>query len=417
MRRTRYLIAFGALAVLLALGLAMLFMFRWEREAPSPGGPSDAKLGQYLVQAGNCLSCHTAHGGTPYAGGRAIVTPYGTLYSTNLTPDPETGLGRWSADDFWRALHEGRSNDGSLLYPAFPYWAYTKVSREHSDAMFAYLRSLPAVSLKKREHEMRFPYDQRPLLAGWRALYFKEGTFKPDPKQTEQWNRGAYLVEGLGHCGACHAQRGAWGSVRQKDVGGGLIPALNWYAPALSSHQETEDLVEFLKTGVSARRAAFGPMAEVVHDSLQHLTGADLRAMAVYLKSLPSDDDDDETRARLSAAQTEEFMKRGARIYEDRCSDCHGRKGEGVARVYPPMTANPALLTPNAVNAIRITLNGGFPPSTAGNPRPYGMPPFAHVLGDEEVAAVVTYVRGAWDNGASAVTPQEVAGARGVPLE
>jgi mono/diheme cytochrome c family protein len=205
--------------------------------------------------------------------------------------------------------------------------------------------------------------------------------------------------------------------VVERDVGGGLIPMLNWYAPALGSKREIEDIVEFLKTGVSPRRAAFGPMAEVVRHSLQHLTESDLKAMAVYLRSQPSEDDDRETGIRMTAPQKEQLMKQGARIYRDRCADCHQAKGEGVPRVYPPLAGNEAILMRNPVNAIRITLNGGFPPSTHGNPRPYGMPPFAHVLSDADVAAVVTYIRGAWGNAAGAVSSVEVASARGVPLD
>jgi mono/diheme cytochrome c family protein len=418
MIHTRRLAAIATLAVLVAAALALLLLFPWERERPQRASPAtDLKLGEYLVRAGNCYSCHTAHGGRPYAGGRAIATPYGTLYSSNITPDPQTGLGKWSAEDFWRALHEGKSRDGSLLYPAFPYWAYTKVTREHADAMYAYLKSIAPVSQQNRPHEMRFPYDQRPLLAGWRALYFTQGEFKSDPRQTAEWNRGAYLVEGLGHCAACHAQRGAWGSVRQKDIGGGLIPMLNWYAPSLGSRRDADEVVEFLKHGVSPGRAAFGPMSEVIRDSLQHLTVDDLRAMTVYLRSQRDEDDDAESGSRLTASQKEQLARQGARIYQDRCVDCHRAAGEGVPRVYPPLAANEAILMRNPVNAIRIVLNGGFPPSTRGNPKPYGMPPFAHVLSDTEIAAVVTYIRGAWGNRAAPVSTLEVAGARGVPLD
>lgn len=410
--------AITTLIVLAGIALALFLGFPREREqrARAPG-EADAKHGEYLVRAGNCYSCHTAYGGRPYAGGRAIATPYGTLYSSNITPDAESGLGKWSADDFWRALHEGKSRDGSLLYPAFPYWAYTKVTREDADAMYAYLRSIAPVPQQNRPHEMRFPYDRRGLLAGWRALYFKEGVFRPDPKQSVEWNRGAYLVEGLGHCAACHAERGAWGSVRQKDIGGGLIPMLNWYAPSLGSKRDVDDIVEFLKHGVSRGRASFGPMSEVIRDSLQHLALDDLRAIATYLKSLRDEDEESDSSTRLSASQIGQFMKDGARIYRDRCAQCHQAAGEGVPRVYPPLAGNDAILMRNPVIAIRMVLNGGFPPSTRGNPRPYGMPPFAHVLGDGELAAVVTYIRGAWGNRAAPVSTLEVASARGVPLD
>jgi len=412
------LAAIATLAVLIALAVGWFLLFPSGREpAQRPLASADVKLGEYLVRAGNCYSCHTAHGGQAYAGGRAIVTPYGTLYSSNITPDKQTGLGAWTSADFWHALHEGKSKDGSLLYPAFPYWAYTKVSREDADAMYAYLKSIAPVSQQNRPHEMRFPYDQRPLLAGWRALYFREGEFKADPRETSEWNRGAYLVEGLGHCAACHAQRGAWGSVRQKDIGGGLIPMLNWYAPSLGSKRAPDEIAEFLKHGVSSGRAAFGPMSEVIRDSLQHLALADLRAMAVYLRSRGDGDDEAASGSRLTGAQQEQLMTLGARVYRDRCADCHQPGGEGVPRIYPRLAGNEAILMGNPVNAIRIVLNGGFPPSTRGNPKPYGMPPFAHVLSDGEIAAVVTYVRGAWGNRGAPVSSVQVAGARGVPLD
>ena len=292
--------------------------------------------------------------------------------------------------------------------------------------MYAYFMALPAVRQPNRAHEMRFPYDKRNLLAGWRALYFREGVYQDDPKQSREWNRGAYLVEGLGHCNACHAARNTWGAVKQDEpTAGGLIPILNWYAPSLTSNRETglgdwevAEVVELLKTGVSPRGAVFGPMAEVVHDSLQHLTEADLAAMAAYLKSQrEADAADDDARIRVTRQQSEQLMKQGRRVYEKSCSGCHRADGKGVLRIYPPLANNEAILMRNPVNAIRMVLNGGFPPSTHGNRRPYGMPPFAHTLNDNDVAAAVTYVRRSWGNGASTVSPLEVATARGVPLD
>lgn len=421
-----------AVAALIAAAAAAAWFMQTPRKPPSapsstaPAARQSIERGQYLVRAGNCLSCHTVPGGDAYAGGRAIPTPFGTLYSSNISPDPATGLGNWSADDFWRALHEGRSKDGSLLYPAFPYTNYTKVTRGDADAMYAYLRSVPAIAKPARPHEMRFPYDKRALLAGWRALYFKEGVYQNEPKQSAQWNRGAYLVEGLGHCNACHAPRNALGAVKDdQPAGGALIPVLNWYAPALGSGHETgvgaweiAEIVALLKTGVAERRAVFGPMSEVVRDSLQHLTDEDLTAMAVYLKSQRTEEpDEDAGGMRFTEEQKEAMEKHGAQLYKDHCAQCHRENGEGVPRAYPPFAGNRAVLMRNPVNAIRITLNGGFPPSTKGNPRPYGMPPFAHRRSDDEVAAVVTYIRSAWGNRAGPVSSVEVAAARGVPLD
>jgi mono/diheme cytochrome c family protein len=338
----------------------------------------------------------------------------------------ETGIGSWSADDFWRAIHNGKSKDGRFLFPAFPYTNYTKVTRADSDAMYAYFRTLPPVYRPNLEHRLRFPYNQRALLAVWRALYFRPGVYQPDTHQSAEWNRGAYLVQGLGHCSACHADRNALGAVEQNmDLGGGVIPMLNWYAPSLTSDAETgigdwevRHLADLLKTGVSARGATYGPMAEVVRESLQYLTDRDIRAMAGYLKSLPQTAASSQLQARqFTAQETEATLELGAQLYQKHCIECHGGEGEGAPSAYPPLAGNRSITVNPAINPIRMVLNGGFPPSTAGNPRPFGMPPFGPALSDAEAAAVVSYIRNAWGNQASLVSPVEVARYRGVPLD
>ncbi|MDP1791365.1 MAG: cytochrome c, partial [Methylibium sp.] len=342
---------------------------------------------------------------------------FGTVFSSNLTPDDATGLGRWSAAHFWRAMHHGRSMDGRLLYPAFPYTDYTLVTREDSDALFAYLRSLPPVAQARPAHALRFPYDTQAALAVWRALYFEPARFEAAADRPADWNRGAYLVRGLGHCSACHTQRNALGaSELGLQLGGGLIPVQNWYAPSLLSADEagvaewsTQEVVDLLKTGRSARGSAMGPMAEVVARSTQHLDEADLRAMAVYLQSLPQHG---ARRSRAAAhaegAAAEQPDSRGAKLYEQHCAQCHGAAGEGAAGLYPPLAGNRAVTMDSAANLVRIVHGGGYLPATAGNPRPFGMPPFAHVLDEADTAAVVSYVRGAWGNDAAPVTPLEV---------
>jgi mono/diheme cytochrome c family protein len=262
-----------------------------------------------------------------------MVTPFGTLYSPNITPDPQWGIGNWSADDFYNMLHTGRSRDGTLLYPAMPFPAYTKVSRQDSDAIFAYLSSLSPVHAPNRENELRFPYSNRSLLYGWRALYFSEGEFKPDPTHTAEWNRGAYLVAGLGHCATCHTAINALGgSSDQKAFAGGLIPMQNWYAPSLTLNKEAglgdwplEDIIALLKAGTSRHGAVYGPMAEVVHNSLQYLSDPDVRAMAVYLKTLPEyqrSGGPDEPRGATQVSAS--VLAKGYAIYRTQCSDCHG---------------------------------------------------------------------------------------------
>jgi mono/diheme cytochrome c family protein len=381
--------------------------------------PDNIARGAYLARAGDCLACHTARGGAAYAGGRAIDTPFGRLYGPNLTPDMATGIGAWSADQFWNALHNGVARDGRLLYPAFPYPHYTRITRDDADALFAYLRSLAPVRQPNQPHELRFPYNSQLALAGWRLLYFRPGVHSSDQARPAEWNRGAYLVEGLGHCSACHSTRNAFGA-SGGGLSGGLIPTVGWYAPSLTSDSEAglgkwdvPHIVQLLRTGVSPQGAVFGPMAEVVGQSLQHLSEPDVQAMAVYLKSLPATPD----RRTPAPPPSEDMMKLGRQLYENSCADCHGADGRGSGTAYPPLAGNRALTMEEPVNAIRIVLNGGFPPSTGGNPRPYGMPPYSPVMSDAEVAAVVSYVRASWGNAAPAVRAAEVNRYRAVPLD
>jgi mono/diheme cytochrome c family protein len=425
----RILIAVLALVILIPLAVIGLQL------AHDPGSdtPSVAvanaaeqiKRGEYLARAGNCMGCHTTRGGNEYAGGRAIATPFGSIYSSNLTPDAETGIGKWTADDFWRAIHNGKSKDGSFLYPAFPYPNYTKVSRADADAIYAYFKTIPAVRQENREHELRFPYNQRMLLAFWRTLYFTPGEFEADTTQNAQWNRGAYLVQGLGHCAACHTARNALGgTVAEGDLAGGMIPMQNWYAASLTSNSgtglggwEVKDIADLLKSGVSQRGAVFGPMAEVVGQSLQHLSDSDIDAMAVYLKSIPKSNAGEVQQPAAPSPEGERMLVQGAKLYEQHCVECHRADGKGIPPAYPPLADNQSLSVNSALNPIRMVINGGYPPSTGGNPRPYGMPPFGSALNDEEVAAVVSYIRTSWGNQGSVVSPIEVGRFRGAPIE
>lgn len=394
--------------------------------AATPDRATQIARGEYLTRAGDCTGCHTARDGAAYAGGVSIPTAFGVFYSPNITPDRETGIGGWTSDDFWRALHEGRSRDGTLLYPAFPYTNYTKVSRADSDAMFAYLQTVAPVRNPRRQHELAFPYNQRHLLLAWRSLYFHEGEYESDPAHDAVWNRGAYLVTGLGHCDACHSERNALGAVPgDGEIPGGLIAVQNWYAPALNSNRETglgdwevADVVDLLESGVSERGAVFGPMAIVVHQSLQYVSREDLTAMAVYMKAQTQYREAPEPpQVRVPAEEGEALVAMGRKIYEKHCEDCHQKKGEGVPRIYPPLVNNESILMNSPLNAIRIVVNGGFPPSTRRNPRPYGMPPYGQDLSDAEIAAVVSYIRQSWGNHAPPVSPQEVWRQRAIPAD
>ena len=373
----------------------------------APIAPDDAALierGAYLARAGNCQDCHTPRGAAPYSGGRGIPTPFGTVYSSNLTPDAATGIGAWTAAEFRRALHNGRSRDGRLLYPAFPYDSYTRISAEDAHALFAFLRSLPAVARPNRPHALRFPYDTQLALAVWRALHFRPGRFEPQATQTADWNRGAYLVQGLGHCSACHAGRNVLGATRDAAaLAGGLIPLQNWYGPGLGG-QPAQPVAALLQHGASDSAALLGPMAEVVLHSTQHLRSGDLLSMAGYLQTLPPG------AARQAAAEdpTPALLQRGGKIYETRCAHCHGDDGQGRSRAYVPLAGSRAVQREPPANLVQVVLGGAFPASTAGNPRPFGMPPFATELDDADVAAVLSYIRNAWGNRAGAVQPIDV---------
>lgn len=392
---------------------------------PPANADEQIRRGEYLARAGNCMACHTSRGGQEYAGGRAIATPFGNIYSSNITPDTETGIGDWTSDDFWRALHNGKSKDGSFLYPTFPYPNYTKVTRADSDAIYAHFRTLAPVRQENKEPELRFPYNQRILLAFWRTLYFTPGEFEADQRQTPEWNRGAYLVQGLGHCAACHTPRNALGgTVAEGDLAGGMIPMLNWYASSLTSDTETglgywtvKDIADLLKTGVSRQGAVFGSMAEVVSSSLQHLSQNDINTMALYLKALPKNGNPQPPAPPALPPAAEATLKQGAKLYEQHCAECHKADGKGAPPAYPPLAGNVSLSVGPPLNPVRVVLNGGFPPSTGGNPRPYGMPPFSSNLNDAEIASIVSYIRTSWGNKGAMVSPIEVSRSRGAPVE
>jgi mono/diheme cytochrome c family protein len=383
-----------------------------------PAGPSSSVIarGKYLLTASDCVACHTAQGGQPLAGGRPMATPFGTIYTPNITPDRLTGIGKWTEAQFWTAVHDGVNADGKYLYPVFPFTNYTRMPRADVDAIFAYLKTVKPVRKRNRPLDMAFPFSVRESLLGWRTMFFKKGVYTPDPDKSAAWNRGAYLVEGPGHCTACHTQRNMLGATEKgKRLAGGIIPIQNWYAPNLLSGKggglngwTEQDVVDLLKSGRSSRGTVYGPMAEVVRNSTQYMTDADLKAIAGYLMSLPSQPPSKVESIEPPEAEVADMVERGRAVYKHECSRCHQDGGEGVAHVYPPLNANSSIIAPTPVNAIRMVLLGGFEVPTRVYPRPYSMPPFAQKLSDRDVAAVVTYIRQAWDNDASAVAPATV---------
>ena len=392
--------------------------------AAQPSADSNAEQvqrGEYLARAGNCMGCHTTRGGKPYAGGRELVTPFGKFITPNITPDSETGIGHWSEEDFWQALHYGKGRDGSYLYPVFPYTEYTKVTRQDADAIFAYLRSLMPVTQTNPPHKITSPYDNQFLLFLWRTWYFKEGVYEPDDSKSEEWNRGNYLVQGLGHCNACHTPRNVWGASQDDKLAGGEIMGTYWYAPSLISQREAgmgewpvDEIAKLLSTGVTDHAVTSGPMATIVRQSLQYLSTKDMRAVAVYLQSLGEKRSEESPRKIPPMPErVSRYLALGEPVYVKHCQGCHGKSGEGVPGVYPPLAGNRSVTMTSPLNTIRSVLYGGFSPATAGNPRPYGMPPFQHIIRDHEIAWVVSYIRNAWGNLGSLVSPEDVDSSRG----
>ena len=356
-----------------------------------------------------------------------MPTPFGTLYTSNITPDPETGIGKWTSDQFYQMMHNGRFPDGGLIYPAMPFASYTKVTREDSDAIFAYLRSIPPVKQRNRPHDLRFPYNNRSLILGWRTLFFNEGEFKPDPTKSAEWNRGAYLVEGLGHCGMCHTadqrarrQFGIAGLRGRPDPDAELVRAVAHLEqggrPRRLEHQGDHRLC--CATGVSDARRG-----------LRADGGGRLQQPAISERRRHPRDGGLSEEPRAGHARRRSRRRRCRRrraaccsasarpIYDRECASCHGAAGLGMPPHYPPLAGNQSIQMGSAVNPIRMVLNGGYPPGTAGNPMPYGMPPFAQPLSDDEVAAVVTYIRTAWGNRGAPVSARQANELRSAPLD
>ena len=351
--------------------------------------------GEYLARAGDCVSCHTATGGAPYAGGLRLDTPFGYMLAPNITPDADTGIGRWSSADFYRAMHDGVNKRNQDMYPTMPYDFFTKATRADVDAIYAYLRTIKPVRNAVDVNHLDFPFNQRWSMGAWRELYFSEGTFKPDATKTAAWNRGAYLVEGLGHCSDCHSPCNLLGGIeKSKDFTGAVIDG--WFALDLTSDIATglgswtvEQIATYLKTGVAQQKTTtLGPMAEVIRNSLSYLTDADLQAMAEYLKSIPAD-----SRLRTGRVAPDPTKQRGATLYLDNCSGCHQASGRGVPRVFPPLAGNGVVVAADPNDIIKVIDRGvsarsGF----------IAMPAFATQLTDQQVADIANYVRSSWGN-------------------
>lgn len=364
--------------------------------------------GRALVIAGDCVACHTPPGAKPFSGGRAVETPFGDILAPNLTPDRATGIGAWSDEEFVRALQQGVGRDGEHLFPALPYTAYTKVTRGDLVAMRAYLNTVEPVHNPVEPNQLPFPFNMRFLQFFWKALFFTPGEYQPNPQKPADWNRGAYLVEGLGHCASCHSAKNILGGDKAAMEGGTLQ---NWFAPNLTADRRVglgawseDELIEYLKTGHTARSAASGPMAEVVEFQTSKMPDADLKAMAVYLKDIAAAP---AVKATPLAADRAD-MQAGAALYADNCSACHVGKGEGVARLFPALAGSAVVQSDDAATLLRMVLQGSRSAATDAAPTAPAMPAFDWKLTDAQIAAVVTYARNSWGNAASAVDAGDV---------
>ncbi len=376
---------------------------------PIADGPQAALLrhGRDLVIAGDCASCHVRKLDKPFEGGLGLKTPYGVIYSANLTGDTKAGIGGWSNDDFWRAISHGIAPGNHHLYPAFPYNYFTAISRPDSDAVLAYLKTIPPSSYVPPRNLMPVPMGFRPILIGWNMFFLKDARFVPDPARSPEWNRGAALVNGLGHCGACHTPMNLAGSPEQSRFLQGA--ALNgWLAPDLTGNPRTglgrwseKDIVTYLRTGRNAHANAAGPMGEVVSYSTSMMSSDGLAAIATYLKSVPASPSPAIQPADPAA------MRRGAAVFTDSCTGCHLSGGRGQPGYFPPLPGSAVAQQHDPAGLLQIILGGARTSPTPTRSSPLAMPSFAWKLSDAEAADVATYVRNSWGNAAPPVSADE----------
>lgn len=404
-------------AALAAGALVMALAFDIRATDHPESGPSFALIdrGSYLSVVADCAACHTdpQQPSAAYAGGRPIETPFGAVLAANITSDRDTGIGSWSDAQFDAAVREGRRADGKRLYPAMPYPYYARMTKEDVLAIRAYLNSLPPLHNGVDSNQLPFPFNMRAALWFWDALYFQPGAFQADSDQSVAWNRGAYLVEGPGHCGACHSPKTFLGGDKSRRQFEGYS-LQGWFAPNITNdigrglgRWSNGDIVEYLKKGHNRIAGASGPMAEEVADSSSRLTDDDLNAIATYLKTRAGQ----KLEARRVAAN-DPRMVAGAAIYQDLCSACHRGDGRGVAYLIPDLADSSAVASREPTTLIRVVLSGAQTVATHEEPTAPAMPSFGWQLTDAQVAAVATYIRNSWGHAAPALTPGEVRQAR-----
>lgn len=366
--------------------------------------------GRYMSILSDCASCHTVpQKNQPFAGGRPIETPFGSIVAPNITPDLETGIGAWTDDQFDAAVRRGIGRSGERLYPAMPFNAYTKMSRADVMAIRAYLKTVTAVYNPVVANTLPFPFNIRTSMRVWDGLYFKQGEYAADPQKSAEWNRGAFLVDGPAHCGACHTPKTFLGGDKMAQyLQGG--PLQGWSAPNITNDARTglgnwsvDDVTAYLKTGHNRITAATGPMAEAVDLSTSRMTDEDVKAMATYLKSLPGS-----SAPHTALVANSPDMAAGGAIYRDQCSACHGIDGKGSDRLFPSVAESSMARSDDPASVIRIVLRGARSVATDKEPTAPGMPSYGAQLTDAQVANVLSYIRNSWGNAAPAVSAEEV---------
>jgi len=369
--------------------------------------------GRYLTIVGDCAACHTLPGsGRALAGGRPIETPFGNILAPNITPDRQTGIGAWTDDEFVDALQKGTGRNGTHLYPAMPYTYYTKITRDDALAIRAYLNTVSAVYNPVNPNQLPFPFNIRASMLVWNKMYFTQGRFQPAAGKSEERNRGAYLAEGLGHCGLCHTPKNILGGDMTSERLRGYA-LQGWFAADITGDPRrgvgswsVDEIADYLKTGHSLTSAANGPMSETLNLSTSRMTDADLKAIAIYLKDQPGGDQSAPPRP------DEATMTIGAKIYMDECAGCHTSNGKGVAGLFPALHGSPVVQQDDPTTLLHVVLRGARTVDTDQAPTAAAMPAFGWLLKDDEVAAVVTYIRNAWGNAAPPVGASEVSKAR-----
>jgi mono/diheme cytochrome c family protein len=430
----RALLTVLAVVVLAIVGAAAFFFWPAslqdvsEARARVPAGEASIRRGEYVARAADCAACHTLGSGAPYAGGLPFHLPFGTIYATNITPDPDTGIGRWTDADFVRALHHGVGRDGRNLYPAFPYTAYALMSTEDALALKDYLFSLPPARSSPPAAELGFPFNQRYLMRGWNLLFKPSPGYQPDTQRSAEWNRGAYLVEGLGHCGECHTPRNLLFALDGGKKFAGAVTA-GWKAYNISSDAESGigawsdgEIADYLSKGhAQGRGAASGSMAEAVEHSLRFLTAEDIRAMVAYLRSVPPQGGEsgmaiaaDPPLVKASEAFRPAVAEAGAAplglaIFQGACASCHGWNGEGLQHPHAALRGSQTVNDPSGTNLMQVILRGSHMKTNEGD---VFMPAFGAAYSDSEIAALANYVIGHFGARQSSIRPEDVAAAR-----